>query len=201
MGDPAEQVASLLRSLPVDESTAAELVSRVRRRFDERAEEAAAPVDDALAGRVAALEQRLVGLTQELQQRRHTTPGFVAQRLDERNRGDVSAAVALPVQDATSEMPNTIAAALAADFQGCMAASLRADEAARTVHRVLDQAAELSSHIGASSDSAAYPSVIDKAITHLENGKENSAAASVLRRRLASTAEQRRAAALPQRLT
>lgn len=203
MGDPTSQVSALLRSLPVDEGTAAELVSRVRRRFDERAAEAAAPVDSALNGRVDVLEQRLVGLTQELQQRRHTIPGFVAQRLDERNRETVATAVALTAQDAASETTNALAAPPLTDFQGCVAASARADEAARAVHRVLDQATELSSHIGAASTSAAYPSVTDKAITHVEDGKENSSAASVLRRRLASTAEQRqlRAAALPQCLT
>jgi hypothetical protein len=77
-----------------------------------------------------------------------------------------------------------------AHFSTCIDATTRAEQCARDIQRTLDQSTELSTHISAVSSSSVCPSATDAAITHVEE-KENNLAVSVLRRRLATTGEQK----------
>ena len=136
------------------------------------------PADEALKGRVAALEDQLIKLSQDVHQRRQTLPSWMAQRLEEQQRATISsaaAAAAAPPREVAAELSSALEQ-LGAEMRRFTSASTRVEEGASAVQRALDQSAELTSQIHATADCRAYPTLTDKAI---EVEKENSSDASM----------------------
>jgi len=199
MAAAAEPLRALLGSLPIAPETAESLCARVEERFATRLAEGSAGPDEALVARVGGLERRLVELNQELQQRRRTIPGWVAQRLEEGNQTAIDAAVAA---DLLADDPSQAAQtqlALIGEFQQCSAVASRAEYAGDEVQRSLQQARDLTAQLSAMPSSAA-PTDTDRAIRvapaeEKENGK-NPTAAVFLRKRLEATCQQQPGAAM-----
>lgn len=159
------------------------------------AAEAAALPDEARKARIATLEAKLLSLSHDLQQRRYTLPGWISQRLEERNRtivnGALTDAAAATADDAEASGASAAAAAsgLASALLGgcgelasCAAAVARSEQTTREVQQALGQATELASTIHDAHVSASHPYTTDVAIAVAE--KENQAVVGLLRRRL-----------------
>jgi hypothetical protein len=159
--------------------------------------EAAAPPDEALGARVAELETKLLGLTQELQQRRQTIPGWIAQRVEEQNQSAVSTAMATS-QEATAAMDvaedaaavETRLAVASQELLRCAAVSTGASQATTDVRSALEQATDMAAQLSSVQTSASTClTETDRVIAHAED-KENDVAASMLRRRLEAQRQQ-----------
>ena len=152
--------------------------------------EAAAPPDEALLKSVSDLEGKLLTLTQELQQRRESIPGYIAQRLEEQNKQVVGETVA-EQPEATAEAAENAAAAetriapAASGIQICTAVTTQAHQATSDVQRALDQASDMASQLKAINDasSAACATETDRVITQTEKENSSDAAADIFRRR------------------
>ena len=155
--------------------------------------EAAAPLDETQRERVAKLEEQLVGLSAQLQQRRQTVPAWTAQRLEEQNRSALTqmmststANEAAPVADEGCE---TRLAVTTSALQQCAAVSAQASEhAVGEMQRVLEQANDVVAQIGATVGSmGGCATATDLAIASTDTyEKENAshiAAAALSRRR------------------
>ena len=158
-------------------------------------------MDEALAERVGSLEKKLADLAREVHQRRQTIPTYIAQRLDEQLRREVTEAVEsvsapedLAIVSAREAITSASAAidhqrtlAIAGELQQCaVAAGGRSEAAAREVQSALDQVSQLVANISEMQDASARPCATTRAIAHVEE-KENDDIASLFRRRAAAT--------------
>jgi hypothetical protein len=170
------------------------LAARVQERVDARAAEAAAPRDDARGARVAALEEELARLTEQLQQRRQSVPASSAQQLEGRQRDTLLALSAEPAgtsaEDGTenADAPTALVSTLR---QYTTVSTACADQASGEVQHALDQANETAAQIGslASRGGVAGATATDLAIAPptAPDGREkenvDDAAAAALRKR------------------
>ena len=157
--------------------------------------EADAPLDE-VRTRIATLEAKLLGLSHDLQQRRRTLPGWLAQRHEERNRsavdGMLAEAAALAAADAKESTTAAAAGQLAhatpaaLPIGAVLGAAMAAGKSNTEIQQVLSEAEQLVATLRDVHASTARPTSTDLAIAF--QNKENAGVVGLLRRRLATTA-------------
>ena len=157
--------------------------------------EADAPLDE-VRTRIATLEAKLLGLSHNLQQRRRTLPGWLAQRHEERSRsavdGMLAEAAALAAADAKESTTAAaagrlaLAAPSALPIGAVLGAAMAAGKSNTEIQQVLCEAEQLVATLRDVHASTARPTSTDLAIAF--QNKENAGVVGLLRRRLATTA-------------
>lgn len=132
--------------------------------------------------RVSALEKRLLELSHELTQRRATLPNWAAQRLEERQRAELAAALASATAPDEADEVSARCEGLNEGVRQCSEALTGVRDAGSKVHSLFTSVSQLTADLRSYRENADHPTATDALIAVRE--KENPAAINMLRRRL-----------------